>query len=101
MACSMDVTQSACGDRHWWMCACAACVVLTPGLPLPALPAAAQEEIAEMKAAEAAREKLVGDVVRENKRLAQPLAQVGWGEVNYHMRKGPCVRRRADSSNRW
>lgn len=35
-----------------------------------------------MKAAEAAREKLVGDVVRENKRLAEPLQQVngaGWG----------------------
>lgn len=30
-----------------------------------------------MKRAEAAREKLVGDVVRENKRLAEPLSQVG------------------------
>lgn len=36
---------------------------------------ALKEEIAEMKAAEAAREKLVGDVVRENRRLAEPLAQ--------------------------
>lgn len=36
-----------------------------------------QEEIAEMKRAEAAREKLVGDVVRENRRLAEPLSQVG------------------------
>lgn len=30
-----------------------------------------------MKRAEAAREKLVGDVVRENRRLAEPLSQVG------------------------
>lgn len=37
----------------------------------------AQEEIAEIRAAEAAREKLVGEVVQENRRLAQPLAQVG------------------------
>ncbi|KAL4443289.1 hypothetical protein ABPG75_011026 [Micractinium tetrahymenae] len=36
---------------------------------------ALKEEIADMKAAEAAREKLVGDVVRENRRLAEPLAQ--------------------------
>lgn len=35
-----------------------------------------QDEIAEMKAAEAAKEKLVGDVVRENRQLAEPLAQV-------------------------
>lgn len=40
-------------------------------------PPVAQEEIAEMKGAEAAREKLVGDVVRENRRLAEPLSQVG------------------------
>ena len=36
-----------------------------------------QDEIAEMKAAEAQREKLVADVVRENKSLAEPLSKVG------------------------
>ncbi|KAL4423403.1 hypothetical protein ABPG77_009981 [Micractinium sp. CCAP 211/92] len=36
---------------------------------------ALKDEVAEMKAAEAAKEKLVGDVVRENRQLAEPLAQ--------------------------
>jgi hypothetical protein len=37
----------------------------------------AQEEIAGMRAAEAQRERLVGDVVRENRALTEPLGKVG------------------------
>ena len=52
----------------------------TPGTAPCPLPR--QDEIAELKRAEAAREKLVGDVLRENRRLAEPLGQVrglaGW-----------------------
>lgn len=38
---------------------------------------ALKEEVAELRAAEAARDKLVADTLRENAALAQPLAQVG------------------------
>ena len=46
-------------------------------LLLPPPLAVLQDEIGEMKAAEAQREKLVADVVRENRSLAEPLSKVG------------------------
>ena len=46
-------------------------------LLLPPPLAVLQDEIGEMKAAEAQREKLLADVVRENRSLAEPLSKVG------------------------